>query len=129
MIDKLAWLHIQNKQILSTKSIGKDVYYIPGGKREAGETDAAALFREIKEELSIDLVPETLQYVGSFQAPAHGHPEGTLVVMTCYTGAYTGTLKAAAEIAEITWLTYADKDKISEVDKIIFDFLRAEGLL
>ena len=127
MIDKLAWIEIQDKHILSTKSIGKDVYYIPGGKRESGETDAAALCREIKEELSIDLAVETLQYVGSFQAPAHGHPEGTLVNMTCYKAAYTGTLKAAAEIAEIKWLTYLDKDKISEVDKIIFDFLRAEG--
>ncbi len=129
MIDKLAWIELQDQHILSTKSIGKDTYYIPGGKREAGETDAAALCREIKEELSIDLAVETLQYVGSFQAAAHGHPEGTLVNMTCYKAAYTGTLKAAAEIAEIKWLTYLDKDKISEVDKIIFDFLRGEGVL
>lgn len=129
MIDKLAWIAIQNKQILSTKSHSKDKYYIPGGKREPGETDAAALCREIKEELSIDLRVETMQFVGSFQAQADSHPEGTLVNMTCYKAAYTGTLKAAAEIAEIKWLTYSDRDNISEVDKIIFDFLHAEGLL
>jgi len=129
MIDKLAWIAIQHKHILSTKSYGKDKYYIPGGKREPGETDAAALCREIKEELSIDLRVETLQFAGSFQAQADGHPNGTLVKMTCYTAGYTGTLKAAAEIAEIKWLTYLDKDNISAVDKIIFDFLHAEGLL
>jgi len=38
MIDKLAWIEINNKQILSTKSVGKHKYYIPGGKREPGET-------------------------------------------------------------------------------------------
>jgi len=129
MIDKLAWIEIQDKHILSTKSFGIDKYYIPGGKREAAETDAAALCREIKEELSIDLRTETLQFVGTFQAQAHGHPNGTQIQMTCYTAGYTGTLKAAAEIAEIKWLTYLDKDNISEVDKIIFDFLHAEGLL
>ena len=56
MIDKLAWIAIQAKHILSTKSVSKEKYYIPGGKRESGETDAAALCREIKEELGIDLL-------------------------------------------------------------------------
>lgn len=129
MIDKLAWIAMQDKQILSTKSYGKEKYYIPGGKREPGETDAAALCREIKEELSIELCVETLQLVGTFKAQADGHPNGTLVQMTCYTAGYTGTLKAAVQIAEIKWLTFSDKDMISEVDKIIFDFLHAEGLL
>ena len=129
MIDKLAWLLIQNKQILSTRSRGKDKYYIPGGKREAGETDAEALCREIKEELSVDLELASLQNVGSFEAQAHGHPDGTMVRMTCYTAGFTGTLQAATEIEEIKWLSFSDKDKISEVDIIIFDFLRGEGLL
>ena len=35
-IDKLAWIELQNKSILSTKSFGKDKFYIPGGKREKG---------------------------------------------------------------------------------------------
>ena len=45
IIDKLAWIYIQDKRILSTRSKGKDTYYIPGGKREAGETDHEALLR------------------------------------------------------------------------------------
>jgi hypothetical protein len=32
---------------------------------------------------------------------------------------YTGLLKANSEIEEIIWLSYSDKDKISEVDKLI----------
>jgi len=36
-IDKLAWIELQNKSILFTKSYGKDKFYIPGGKRENDE--------------------------------------------------------------------------------------------
>jgi 8-oxo-dGTP pyrophosphatase MutT (NUDIX family) len=128
-IDKLAWILINNKAILSTKSYGKDKYYIPGGKREQGETDMQALCREIKEELSVDLKIETLQFVGEFQAQAHGHPEGTIVKMTCYMADYTGDLKPDSEIEEIVWLNHADKDKIAEVDKLIFDFLKERNLI
>ncbi|MDJ1505473.1 hypothetical protein [Xanthocytophaga agilis] len=41
-IDKLAWIELKNKSILSTRTSGKDKYYIPGGKRELGETDVQA---------------------------------------------------------------------------------------
>ena len=84
IIDKLAYLHFQNGKILSTRSRGKSVYYIPGGKRESGESDHAALIREIKEELSVDLIQNTLKYIETFQAQAHGHAAGILVKMTCY---------------------------------------------
>lgn len=129
IIDKLALIEIKEKSILSTKSYGKEKYYIPGGKRENGETDEQALCREIKEELSVDIMPDTILFVGVFQAQAHGHPVGTIVQMTCYMADYTGQLKADAEIEEIRWLNYSDKDKIAEVDKLIFDYLKEKGLL
>lgn len=128
-IDKLAWIEIENQSVLSTKSYGKDKYYIPGGKRENGESDEEALCREIKEELSIDLDKGTLKFFGVFEAHAHGHPPDTFVRMTCYTADYTGTLKADAEIEAIKWLNHCDKNKISEVDQLIFDFLKERGLL
>lgn len=123
LIDKLAWIEVQNQRILSTRSKGKDVYYIPGGKREAGETDAETLIREIKEELNVSLIPSSLVYVGTFQAQAHGHAIGVEVKMQCYTARYEGILQASMEIEEFTWLTFADKAKVSPVDKLIFDWL------
>lgn len=129
IIDKLAWIELKDKTILSTKSYGKDKYYIPGGKRETGETDEQALIREISEELSVTINPETLNYVGTFEAQAHSHDEGILVKMTCYSGEYSGELKANSEIEEMKWLRYSDKDKISEVDKLIFDYLHSNNLL
>jgi len=129
IIDKLAWIELKDKTILSTKSYGKDKYYIPGGKREAGETDEQALVREISEELNVDIDVKTLNYMGTFEAQAHGHAEGIIVKMTCYSGKYIGELKASAEIEEIKWLNYADKDQTSEVDKLIFEDLRQKNLL
>ena len=129
IIDKLAWIEIVNKKILSTKSFGKNKYYIPGGKREYDETDEQAVSREIKEELSVELNSDTLKFIGVFQAHAHGHPVDTFVKMTCYSASYTGLLKANSEIEEIIWLSYSDKDKISEVDKLIFDFLKEINML
>ena len=129
VLDKLAWIEIKNKSILSTKTYGKDRYYIPGGKREPGETDAQALLREIKEELSIDLDAGSMAFVGTFQAQAHGHAEGIIVTMTCYTARYSGMVRAASEIEEVKWLNYSDRDHVSEVDKIIFDSLHQQGLL
>jgi 8-oxo-dGTP pyrophosphatase MutT (NUDIX family) len=128
-IDKLAWIEIKDGQLLSTRSKGRTKFYIPGGKREIDESDFAALSREIKEELSVDLKEETVNYFGTFQAQADHHAEGVEVKMTCYTGAYTGTIQAASEIEEVVWLSYADRDKVSPVDKTIFDWLKQEGRL
>ena len=128
-IDKLAWLYIKDGKILSTRSKGKNTWYFPGGKRETGESDEEALIREIKEELTVDLIPQSLQFFGKFEAQAQGHAEGVTVVMTCYLANYQGELKPDAEIEEVAWLTYADKRKSSAVDHIIFDYLKKENLI
>lgn len=129
LIDKIAWIRIENGAILSTRSHGKDVYYLPGGKREPGETDLATLVREVDEELSVAIAPESVTPVGVFEAQAHGHAEGTTVRMTCYAADYEGTLTASSEIAEVTWLGYADRHRVSPVDQVIFDRLHDSGQL
>jgi 8-oxo-dGTP pyrophosphatase MutT (NUDIX family) len=130
MIDKIAWLHLHDGQLLSTRSRGKDRYYLPGGKREPGETDAQTLLREIREELTVTLDPTSLTHAGTFEAPAHGHPAGVLVRMTCYWAPrYTGTIQPAAEIEEVVWLTYRHRPQVSDVDQLIFDWLHHQQLL
>lgn len=128
-IDKIALLLVRDGKILSTKSIGKNKYYIPGGKRENNETDHETLIREIKEELSVDILPETIMYIGTFTAQSDGDKEGINVKMTCYKVDYIGVLHKNNEIEEIRWLNYKDLSLISEVDKIIFDFLKNKNEL
>ncbi|MFD9892624.1 NUDIX domain-containing protein [Amycolatopsis sp. NPDC059027] len=129
MIDKIAWLRLDDGKILSTRSRGKDVYYFPGGKRETGESDLDTLVREIDEELAVTIDRATARHVGTFEAQAHGHDTGITVRMTCYTAEYDGVLVPSSEIEEIVWLTYADRDRVSPVDQVIFDHLSAAGLL
>ena len=59
IIDKIAWIRLEDGAILSSRSRGKDVYYLPGGKREPGESDVDTLVREIREELSVAIVPDS----------------------------------------------------------------------
>lgn len=128
-IDKIALLYMKDGKILSTLSKGKDTYYLPGGKREPGETDEETLVRECREELSIDINKDTIKYYGTFSAQAHGKAEGVLVKMTCYMADFDGELKANSEIQEIRWLNYSDLDKISPVDKLIFEDLHKNSFL
>lgn len=129
MIDKIAWLHLREGCLLSTRSRGKDRYYIPGGKREAGETDRETLLREIREELTVALDPASVVLAGTFEAQAHGHAAGVVVRMTCYWASYAGELQPAAEIAEMVWLRYRHRPEVSPVDQLIFDWLHEQGLL
>ncbi|APG60976.1 NUDIX hydrolase [Christiangramia salexigens] len=128
-IDKLAYIHIVDNKILMTLSKGKSVWYIPGGKREENESDSEALMREAEEELSIKLLPESIKKYGVFEAQAHGHPEGTIVRMTCYTAQYNGTLTPASEIERLEFFPYSRKSESSFVDHLIFDDLKDKGLL
>ncbi|AIQ74343.1 MULTISPECIES: NUDIX hydrolase [Paenibacillus] len=129
IIDKIAWIHFQNGQVLCARSTGKDTYYLPGGKREAGETDEETLVREIEEEISVRIKPETISYFGTFEAEAHGKAEGVIVKMTCYIADFEGSLSPASEIDELSWLSYKDRNRVSVVTQIIFDQLHEHKLL
>ena len=129
-IDKIAFIYLNNGKILSTLSKGKDAYYIPGGKRDDFETDEETLIRECKEELTIDILKDTIKYYGTFKAQAHGKAEGVIVKMTCYTADFVGTLKPDSEIKEIKWLDYSNLNvKISPVDELIFKDLYDKHLI
>ncbi|GLY69996.1 NUDIX hydrolase [Amycolatopsis taiwanensis] len=129
MIDKTAWIHVVDGRVLAARSAGKDKFYLPGGKREPGETDAETLIREIREELAVEIVPESIAPAGTFEAQAHGKPAGTLVRTTAYSADYRGTLRASSEIEEIAWLAYADRPRVSLMAQLIFDHLHEAGEL
>ncbi len=117
-IDKLALLVVHDGRLLAVRSQGKTLFYAPGGKREAGETDAEALIREIDEELAVTL-----------SAQADGKPAGVQVRLTCYTAEFSGTPTPAAEIAELRWVGQADRAICSPALLLVMDWLQQQGLL
>lgn len=88
-----------------------------------------ALMREVKEELTVSIIPETIKNYGTFEAQAHGKPEGTIVRMTCYEAEFTGELQPSMEIQDIAYYTFAQRDIVGPVDQIIFDDLKKKKLI
>ncbi|MBT8321703.1 MAG: NUDIX domain-containing protein [Eudoraea sp.] len=127
VIDKVAWILIENKKMLCVRSEGKEMFYLPGGKREPGETDEQALIREIEEELSVALDPQSLMFVKVFEAPADGQSPGIIVRMHCYMARFSGELKAQAEIAEMQWLSYNERHRVSVAGQMAFDYYKTSG--
>mmetsp|Transcript_25896 Transcript_25896/g.29814 ORF Transcript_25896/g.29814 Transcript_25896/m.29814 type:complete len:163 (-) Transcript_25896:590-1078(-) len=129
-IDKLALILVTNRKQLVARSRNKSVFFTPGGKREDGESDSQALLRECKEELIIDLTPETIRPYGVFQAQAFGKPEGTMVRMTCYTSDYSGELQPSAEVEELRWIdSTCPHNDLSVTGIMILEDLKEKGLV
>ncbi|KWW98159.1 DNA mismatch repair protein MutT [Carbonactinospora thermoautotrophica] len=126
-VDALAWVCVRDGRLLAVRTRGKDIFYLPGGKREPGESDLEALTREIGEELAVRLLPETVTLLGRYVAPAHGYPAGTLVRMACYTGEQVGEPRPNREIAELAWLTARDRDRIAPAGRLVLDDLYRAG--
>lgn len=127
VIEAVSWVHLEDGRILCSRSVGKRLYYIPGGKRLPDESEVQALQREIREELGVGLVGPSIEPLGVFEAQADGQPPGIQVRLSCYTGRYTGTLHPSAEIEELVWLSYPDRDLLAPVDQLVFDFLQKKG--
>lgn len=79
--------------------------------------------------MTVLLDPETVAHAGTYEAAAPGLPDGTVVRMACYTADYRGDLGPSSEIEEIAWFSYADRDLVPPVDQLLFDDLKAGGVL
>lgn len=126
-IDKLAWVHLRDGRLLCARSRGKDSWFVPGGKREAGESDAEALVREVREELSVELRRGSIAPLGVFEAQAYGREAGVNVRLTCYTADYDGELRPAAEIEEIAWLGLDEREQASPATRLVMQWLQENG--
>ena len=129
-IDKIALVLVRERQQLVVRTKGKTAFFTPGGKREDGESDVDALVRECKEELTVDLVAESIVPYGVFTAQAFGKPEGTLVRMTCYTADFQGVLAANEEIEELRWIcSDCPEADLTVTGRMILADLKAKGLV
>jgi len=76
-------------------------FMLPGGKREPGEDDLAALARELGEELGVALTSAKL--LGHFEAAAANEP-GAGVRSSAYLVEIQGKIGIGAEIDELLWI-------------------------
>lgn len=99
------WISVRDGLLLPSRTYGRDAFSLPGGKIEAGESPEQGLVREVREELQLELQPDTLSPVAVdvVDDDAHG-PPGIRLRMHCYSGTALGGIRAAREIAEYAWL-------------------------
>jgi 8-oxo-dGTP diphosphatase len=79
----------------------------PGGKREEGEDDLAALARELHEELGCRLESSSAMHLGTFEASA-ANEAGQRVRAAVYEVRVGGMLSPQAEIEEFVWVDPGD---------------------
>ena len=90
-------------RVLLVRKRGTAAFMQPGGKRDPGEDDIAALSREIAEELGCGLVHDSVQPLGEFDAIAANEP-GFRVQACLYGIDVTGDIAPSQEIDEAIWI-------------------------
>ena len=108
----------------------EEVFILPGGKIEGGESDVECLEREANEELSVDIRPGSAKFVHAFVGPAHGK-EGVILDIRLYQAEFNGEPKPTDEIVEIDYFdTSTDEAKISEIGRTqILPWLEKHGYI
>ncbi len=127
IIDTVGWIYILDRKILCVKSPGNPFFTVPAGIRISGESDAEALFREMKGLFHIELTLRSLTFIGIFEGKAVGREPAILLRKTCYTASFVGPILPDPGPEEIVWLSYKDRTSVSEADQLIFDFLQENG--
>ncbi|WP_370465280.1 NUDIX domain-containing protein [Nocardia sp. CS682] len=128
MIRTAALAHVRDRRLLQARSIGKEVFYMAGGKIDPGETPELALHREVREELGVGIV--SCDELGVFLAEAYGHASGTQLHMTCFTAELDGDPQPTSEIAELRYFTvseYAAMEHVAPGSMLVFRRLHELG--
>lgn len=117
-------VHMKDGKLLLVKVRENEHYYLPGGKIEAGEDDRTSLERELREELSLELDKENMQYLYTVIGPAYPDTDKT-VELRCYRyDGDIGDIQKNSEITDVMYVDINDKEKIAPaVNKLIEEYL------
>lgn len=99
---------IRDRRVLMVTARGRDVWFMPGGKIDPGESEADAAAREAWEEVAVRLDPGALDPLFTVLIQAHGEPEGRLVRMAVFGAETAAEPAASAEVSALHWATSAD---------------------
>ena len=95
----------RGEYLIARRKPGGDLagkWEFPGGKAEPGEDDAAALARELREELAIEAV------IGRYVAGTRFEHAGVRYELKAYEAEWTGGAMELREHQEVRWVTPDD---------------------
>lgn len=128
IIQKSALLHIKNRRLLCARTKGQEIFYQVGGKPEPGETAEEALIRETREEIRVEIDPESVELFGVFTA-TFLHDASKYVEIKAFFADFTGTPTPGGEIAELGWLTSAEASLLPPAGQDIIKALVVKDLI
>jgi ADP-ribose pyrophosphatase YjhB (NUDIX family) len=103
-------------RLLMIRRTDNDLYAIPGGGQEVGETVAQAVVREVAEETGIDV--EVTGVIGIYSNPAHvvAYDDGEVrqEFSICFRATPTGGQpQTSSESSEVEWVTRERLDELN----------------
>ena len=103
---------------------GAGLWSLPGGRIEPGETDVAALVREMREETGLEVEPGPL--LGAVQRPGTG---GDVIDIRDYAAIVTGgVLEPGDDAVDARWVSEADLDTLAITEGLV-EALTSWGVL
>ncbi|MET9630974.1 NUDIX domain-containing protein [Lentzea sp. NPDC006480] len=106
-----AFVQDEHGRLLMIRRTDNDLYSIPGGAQDVGETVGHAVIREVKEETGFDVEP--IDIIGVYSDPQHvvSYTDGEVrqQFSICFRARLVGgTLKTSNESSEVHWLSRTD---------------------
>ncbi len=118
---------VRDRRVLMVTARDREVYYMPGGKIDDGETPAEAAAREALEEVALELAPHELHELFEVVVQAHGEPDGRLVRMRVFRAQTDAAPAASAEVGALHWVTTADVHRCPPAGAEVLRRLAASG--
>ncbi|GAA2680789.1 MULTISPECIES: NUDIX hydrolase [Actinosynnema] len=106
-----AFVQDEQGRLLMIRRTDNDLYSIPGGAQDVGETIGHTVVREVKEETGIDVEPTTI--IGVYSDPAHviSYTDGEVrqEFSICFRARLLGgELHTSNESSEVHWVARDD---------------------
>lgn len=131
IILKAGGIIIKDKKFALERHGGKDVYILPGGKLEHGESFEQALIRELMEEFGIEVLIKDIEKIGDFESRAVHIPDKRVKVIAFIVKKWKNEIVLDDGLEEILWVNTLNINefKVSPIVKEIFPLLVSRGLI
>jgi ADP-ribose pyrophosphatase YjhB (NUDIX family) len=111
-----AFVQDERGRLLMIRRTDNDLYSIPGGAQDVGETIGQAVIREVKEETGIDVEPTGI--IGVYSDPKHviAYTDGEVrqQFSICFRARPVGGgLRTSNESSEVHWVSREDLDALN----------------